>query len=58
MSFERYGFEVLLSLTVTSNVKILKAVFYSVRFQVSAVLLDIQVAQYIKQVQNMAYEFS
>jgi len=58
MSCERYGFEVLPSLTVTSNVKILKAV-YSVRFQVhTAVLLEIQVIWYIKQVENMAYEFS
>jgi len=49
---------VLPSLTVTSNVKILKAV-YSVRFQVHrAVLLEIQVVWYIKQVENMAYEFS
>jgi len=58
MSCERYVFEVFPSLTVTSNVKILKAV-YSVRFQVhTAVLLEIQIVWYIKQVENMAYEFS
>jgi hypothetical protein len=58
MSCERYGFEVLPSLTVTSNVKILKAV-YNVRFQVhTAVLLEIQVIWYIEQVENMAYELS